>query len=222
MFERLAAEGMRQQSGRDTEGMALSFAVTWDYRCPFARNAHEHVLTGLAAGAAWDVTFVPFSLGQAHVAEGDTDVWDEPQKDTGLLALQAGVVVRDEFPDQFLQVHRELFAARHDHGLHIEDRDVVRDVLQRAGVDVDDVMRRVDDGSALAHVRKEHEAGVDEHKVWGVPTFIADGQSVFIRLMTRSKAGSDPKESIRSIERVLDLVTGWPDLNEFKHTSIPR
>ena len=28
------------------------FAVTWDYRCPFARNAHEHVLDGLAAGAA--------------------------------------------------------------------------------------------------------------------------------------------------------------------------
>jgi hypothetical protein len=36
------------------------FAVTWDYRCPFARNAHEHVLAGLADGADWDVTFVPF------------------------------------------------------------------------------------------------------------------------------------------------------------------
>ena len=34
----------------------------------------------------------------------------------GLLALQAGVVVRDRFPDQFHQVHRDLFAARHDTG----------------------------------------------------------------------------------------------------------
>jgi hypothetical protein len=25
-----------------------------------------------------------------------------------------------------------------------------------------------------------------------------------------------------TIERALDLVTGWPDLNEFKHTSIAR
>ena len=24
-----------------------SFSVTWDYRCPFARNAHEHVVAGL-------------------------------------------------------------------------------------------------------------------------------------------------------------------------------
>lgn len=47
-----------------------SFAVTWDYRCPFARNAHEHVLAGLAGGADWNVRFVPFSLGQVHVEPG--------------------------------------------------------------------------------------------------------------------------------------------------------
>ncbi|HET6911516.1 MAG TPA: DsbA family protein [Mycobacteriales bacterium] len=202
--------------------MALSFAVTWDYRCPFARNAHEHLLTGLEAGADWDVTFVPFSLGQAHVGEGDTDVWDEPGKDTGLLALQAGVVVRDLAPDAFLKVHRELFAVRHDHGKHIEDEAIVRDVLSTAGVDVDEVFRRIAEGSALEQVRKEHEAAVHDSHVWGVPTFIADGQAVFVRLMTRSPQGSEPKASIEAIERVVGLVTGWPDLNEFKHTSIPR
>jgi len=202
--------------------MALSFAVTWDYRCPFARNAHEHVLTGLAAGADWDVTFVPFSLGQAHVAEGDTDVWDEPAKDTGLLALQAGVVLRDLAPDTFLPVHRQLFAARHDHGKHIEDEAVVREVLTAAGADVDEVFRRISEGSALEQVRKEHEASVNDSRVWGVPTFIAGSQAVFVRLMTRSPEGSDPQASITAVERVLDLVAGWPDLNEFKHTSIPR
>src|SRR5688572_33244009 len=71
-----------------------TFSVTWDYRCPFARNAHEHVLEGLRAGAPWDVTFVPFSLGQVHVAEGEPDIWGRWQEDSGLLALQAGVVVR--------------------------------------------------------------------------------------------------------------------------------
>ena len=38
-----------------------SFAVSWDYRCPFARNAHEHLVDGLRGGANWDVTWVPFS-----------------------------------------------------------------------------------------------------------------------------------------------------------------
>ena len=54
-----------------------SFAVTWDYRCPFARNAHEHLAAALAGGADWDVTFLPFSLSQAHVPEGGAPVWDD-------------------------------------------------------------------------------------------------------------------------------------------------
>jgi len=202
--------------------MPTSFAITWDYRCPFARNAHEHVLAGLAAGADWDVTFAPFSLGQAHVAEGEPDVWDNPEKDTGLLALQAGVVVRDLDAAAFLRVHRALFAARHDEGLHIEDEQVVRAALVKSGVDADAVLARIADGSALEQVRKEHEAVVADGNVWGVPTFIAAGQSVFVRLMTRSPEGADPQPSITAIQRVLDLVIGWPDLNEFKHTSIPR
>src|SRR3546814_15224793 len=93
-----------------------AFAVTWDYRCPFARNAHEHIITALRAGAPWDVTFVPFSLGQVHVEEGEPDIWGRPQDDTGLMALQTGTVVRDRFPDQFLDAHEALFAAHHDPG----------------------------------------------------------------------------------------------------------
>ena len=46
----------------------LAFALTWDYRCPFAWKAHDHVVTALQGGADWDVTFLPFSLGQVHVA----------------------------------------------------------------------------------------------------------------------------------------------------------
>jgi protein-disulfide isomerase-like protein with CxxC motif len=202
--------------------MTLSFAVTWDYRCPFARNAHEHLLTGLAAGADWDVTFLPFSLGQAHVPEDGTSVWDDPSQDTGIIALQAGVVVRDSWPEAFPAVHRALFAARHDEALKLKDPDVVRQVLAAHGVDADEVFASIDDGSALKAVQADHEAYVGSHEVWGVPTFIAGDSAVFVRLMDRSPAGSDPEPSIRSIERVVDLLTGWPDLNEFKHTSVKR
>ena len=40
--------------------------------------------------------------------------------------------------------------------------------------------------------------------------------------MNRAKVGADPAESIAIIERTVDLLTGWTDLNEFKRTSIPR
>lgn len=202
--------------------MTRSFAVTWDYRCPFARNAHEHLLSALDAGADWDVRFLPFSLGQAHVEEGGTSVWDDPGQDTGLLALQAGVWVRDHLPERFRALHRALFAARHDEGLQIKEPDVIRAVLAANGVDAADVFAAIDDGSALKAVRAEHEGFVESHNVWGVPTFVSGEAAVFVRVMDRSKDGNDPEGSTRTIERILDLLEGWPELNEFKHTSIPR
>lgn len=197
-----------------------NFAVTWDYRCPFARNAHEHVIEGLRAGADWDVRFVPFSLGQAHVAEGEPDVWARPESDTGLLALRAGVVVRDRFSDRFLDVHQALFALRHDHGRHLEDEAEVRRVLTEQGVDADAVFEEIATGTPLQTVRDEHTAAVDDHDVWGVPTFVSGDNAVFVRLMHRPDG--DGALATRTIERVLDLLDGFPELNEFKHTSLKR
>jgi 2-hydroxychromene-2-carboxylate isomerase len=206
--------------------MARTFAVTWDYRCPFARNAHEHLLAGLAGGADWDVTFVPFSLGQVHVAEGEPPIWDRPDDDTGLFALRAGVAVRDRHPDAFPSVHRALFAARHDQGLAIREPEVVAAVLAEhlAPADVDAVLEAVESGDVLATVRKEHEAAADGPGVWGVPTFIDGERAVFVRLMDRNpgETDDDRERGRRTVERVLDLLDGFVELNEFKATRIPR
>jgi hypothetical protein len=197
-----------------------AFSVTWDYRCPFARNGHSHVVAGVRAGAPWDVTLVPFSLGQVHVAEGEPAIWGRWQEDSGLLALQAGVVVQDKFPDRFLDVHEALFAMRHDHGGQLRDEGEVRAVLEAQDVDADVVFEQIAGGAPIAAVQAAHESVARGQKVWGVPTFIVDDQAVFVRLMDR--AGADPAASIASVDRILDLLTGWPELNEFKHTSIPR
>ncbi len=197
-----------------------AFSITWDYRCPFARNANEHVLAGLDAGAEWDVTFTPFSLGQVHVAEGQAPIWDRPQEDSGLFALQVGTAVRDQFPDAFRAVHLDLFALRHDRGGDLRDRDAVAKVLADHGVDVDEVLAAVDSGDVLATVRREHEAAAADHEVWGVPTFIAGDGAAFVRLMDRP--GDDGSGSRASIERVLALLEYAPELNEFKHTSLSR
>jgi hypothetical protein len=119
-------------------------------------------------------------------------------------------------------VHRALFAARHDEALHLEDPEVVRGVLRDNKVDDAAVFALIESGDALNRVRVEHERYVDSHNVWGVPTFLAGDQSVFVRVMNRAQPGSDPEASITAVERTIDLLTGWPELNEFKHTSIPR
>jgi hypothetical protein len=200
--------------------MTASFTVTWDYRCPFARNAVEHVLLGLESGAPWDMRFAAFSLNQVHVQEGDIDVWDDPTMRSTLRAMQVGITVRDRFPDAFARVHRALFGARHDEGRDLRDDEILAAVLVEQGVDADDVFGAVDGGTPLDTFRREHERLVADHAVFGVPTFVAGGQAAFVRLMHRPHGDVDLARS--TIDRVLDLVTGSPDLNELKHTTIPR
>ena len=163
---------------------------------------------------------MPFSLGQVHVAEGEPDVWERPEADTGLLALQAGVVVRDRFPDRFLDVHEALFALRHDHGRHLEDEAECATCSPSTGVDADAVFAEIATGAPLETVRDEHDAAADDHDVWGVPTFVQGDDAVFVRLMDRPRATAPL--AIRTIERVVDLLDGFPELNEFKHTSLKR
>jgi hypothetical protein len=199
--------------------MTSSFAVTWDYRCPFARNAHEYLLTGLETGADWDVRFQPFSLDQAHVEDGQPPVWDRPHEFPGLLVNLAGVVVRDSYPDRFLEVHRALFAARHDEGRDVRDPDVIASVLKDHGVDATSVLAEIEDGWPLKTLQREHIEAADQHGVWGVPTFIQGDRAVFVRLLGRPD--EDSSTSIRTVERVLDLIGTFPNLNEFKYTKIP-
>ncbi len=206
-------EGSGRQGG-------AAFSVTWDYRCPFARNAHEHVVTGLEAGAPWRVDFVPYSLSQVHVPEGGTPVWKDPAKADDLLAMLGAIVVRDRFPDRFLTVHRALFVARHDEGRDLRRREVVADILGSNGVDATAVLAEVDEGRVLDEFRRAHEDAVKSHQVFGVPTFIVGERAVFVRLMTRP--GSDGALARTTVEHVLALIDDHPELNEFKHTSLDR
>ncbi len=199
--------------------MTLRFSVNWDYRCPFARIVHRHVVEGLLDGADWDVDFVPFSLGQVHVEEGESPIWERPDDDTGLLALQAAVVVRDTDPDRFPLVHRAIFEARHDGGAQIRDEAVLRGLLTEHGVDADAVFAEVATGKPLLTVRDEHTASVADLDVWGVPTFMAEGRAAFVRLMDLPVDAADAR---RQVEQVVAMLTGWTGLNEFKHTSLDR
>jgi 2-hydroxychromene-2-carboxylate isomerase len=195
--------------------MARSIAVTFDYRCPFAYNGHSSVIAALREGADLDVRYVPFSLDQTHVPEGETPMWERDPSEwgTGVLALLYGIAARDHFADQFLDAHLELFAARHVHGGKLDEEDVLREAIARAGLDPDAVAAVAHAPETLKTLGAEHTEMVDEHAVFGVPTFLEGDQAVFVRFMNRADAGD--------VQPLLDLLT-WTSLNEFKRTKIPR
>lgn len=196
-----------------------AFEVSYDYLCPFAHIAHEHVVDALRDGAPWKVTFTPWTLRQVHKDEGAPDVWDDPAKRDDLLALEASVAVRDGWPDQFLDVHQALFRARHDRSIKLANRDEVGAVLEEAGADVAKVFDIVDSGVPRAEVQASWQRLSDQFGAFGVPTFVVDDQAVFVRLMARPTSSGDATEAIEAIVRQLVDDTR---LNEFKRTRIPR
>ena len=131
-----------------------------------------------------------------------------------------GVVVRDQYPDRFLDAHVALFAARHDEGLDLRVPEVVAGVLDGAGVPGDKVVAEAGAGGAGAGDPPGPRAGGrPSWEVFGVPTFVLDDRAVFVRLMSRP-AGRRRAGPAHRFEGVLDLFDAQPDLNEFKYTTL--
>jgi hypothetical protein len=199
--------------------MPRSFGLTWDYRCPYGRIAHDHVVTGLLGGADWNVTFLPFSLGQPHVEPGMPPIWETPHLDSGIFALQVGIAARDTDPEKFLRFHHATFEYRHTRAGNLNDRGALAEMLSAAGFDADEIFALVDTGRPLATIGEEHSRYVQSHDVWGVPTFVVGDKAVFVRLL--DLAAGNAALAIDTVERILDNID-WDILNEFKHTSVPR
>ena len=195
-----------------------SFDLSFDYRCPFAKNIHLHVITALRAGADFDVNFAPWSLSQGSRGDGP-DVWNDPAYDADLLSLAVAVSVRDQQSEYFLDAHEAMFRARHDRAIRLVTMDEIRDVLAPLGVDMakvaaDVASRRPHDVIAASH--KEF----DRFEAFGVPTFVVNDDATFVRYM--SEPGDDAASSVELITSLLTLMTKRADLNEFKHTQLPR
>jgi hypothetical protein len=197
------------------EPVSRQIFVTFDYRCPFARNAHEAVVNAVREGVDIDYRFQSFSLDQVHVEEGSAPVWERPEGERGggVLALEWGIAIRDQFPDHFLDAHVAFFAARHDKGLKLDDASVLREAAAGVGLDADAVAAEVATGGPLKILGAEHAESVDRWAVFGVPTFCEGEEATFIRFMERGRTDD--------LARAVELLE-WSRFNEFKRTRVPR
>jgi predicted DsbA family dithiol-disulfide isomerase len=195
-----------------------SFDLSYDYRCPFAKNIHLHVLRALEVGADFDVTFVPWTMSQGYQDDGAPGVWNDTSFDAEHLSLAVSVSVRDQQPDLFLKAHEALFRARHELAVRLVTIEEIDSVLRPLGVDMEQV--RIDVASRRPHevIGKSHEE-FSTYEAFGVPTFVVNGDATFVRYMVPPT--DDGEASVKIIESLITLMTLQPDLNEFKHTRLP-
>ena len=194
--------------------MPREFAVTFDYRSPFARHLHMGVVAGLGNGRRWKPRFLPFSLDQVHVPEGEPAVWERSPdaRGSGVRALEWGLAVRDAFPERFGAFHLNTFAIRHVHGMRLTE-EALRNAATEAGLDADAVGDHVAGGAPIETLRAEHDEAVRRWSVFGVPTLIEGEEAAFVRLM-RPATPDDVDGLLDDLHRT--------DLNEFKRTRLPR
>jgi hypothetical protein len=194
------------------------FDISYDYRCPFAKNIHLHVITALRAGADFAVTFVPWTMSQGYKADGAPDVWDDPTRDPELLALAVSTSIRDQQPEHFLDAHETLFRARHERAIRLVTREEIEDALTPTAVDVDAAFDDVDSRRPFKVIGESFRE-FERYEAFGVPTFVVNGDATFVRYMTAPNG--DPAESIAVIDSLVTLMSTQSALNEFKHTKVP-
>ena len=193
------------------------FLLSYDYRCPFAKNIHLHVIWALARRCDFDVTFVPWTMSQGYRDEGAPDVWDDPERDSTFSSLAVSTSVHDLMPERFLDVHEALFRAV--------------TTAPFASSPSRDRRRRSRDWTSISAPIFEDVASRRPHKVigecfreferyeaFGVPTFVIDGDATFVRYM--NPPTDDPQASIALIESLVTLMSDQSALNEFKHTKV--
>jgi len=194
------------------------FAVSFDYRCPFAKNIHLHLIAALRDGAEFDVAFEPWTLSQGHRAEGSPDVWDDPAKEVDLLALAYGVAARDtQSREAFLEAHEALFRARHERGIRLASVDEIEQVLGETSIDLDAVRAEVASRRPYEVIAETYRR-FSKFDAFGVPTFVVGNDATFVRYMTAPTEGADSAAIISSL---VTLMATNPELNEFKHTRLP-
>jgi DSBA-like thioredoxin domain len=194
-----------------------AFQLSYDYRCPFAKNIHLHVVIALRAGADFDVTFVPWTMSQGYRVDGAPDVWDDPARDPEHLALAVSTSIRDLMPERFLDAHEALFRARHERAIRLVNDREITEALEGLQLDLKPIYEDV--ASRRPHkVIGESFREFEQYEAFGVPTFVVDGDATFVRYM--NPPTDDPTASISVIESLISLMSNESALNEFKHTKV--
>lgn len=151
------------------------------------------------------ITWKAFLLEQGNQPQSNSpDVWEDPDiTSRDLPPHEAARSVKHHFgPEAFERYHRKLFQAHHE-----EDRDITSSAtLEQLGneLDLDGslIHSNLENETFRTEIGKEHQHGVDEYDIFGVPTIVFEGtQPVFLKLDDGEWEGTEDVELFRDIFR---------------------
>ena len=133
-----------------------------------------------------DVTWKNFVLDQINSKNGpDWKIWEQDDRydSRSLLSLHAGESAKLQGRDAFERFHVSLLVARHGgRRLSLNDRGALAEVAREVGLDVPRFEQGLDDLSLLDNIARDHKEAVEQHGVFGTPTFLFEnGTSAYLK-----------------------------------------
>ena len=167
-----------------------------------------------------EIDWKPFILAQANSKEGaEWKAWEQA-KDTpelGLLAMRAAEAARRQGTKLFEAFQLALLKARHEDRKDLSNPEVVTSAAESSGLDMAKFRSDLEDKSIIQDLGKSHTEAVEEHGVFGVPTFIfPDGTSAFL------KTYQPPEEDAAEMfENLVNVMGKWKLIGEVKRPQPP-
>jgi hypothetical protein len=134
-----------------------------------------------------EITWKSFVLDQINSKKGsDWKLWEQDgayEASRSLLSLHAGESAKLQGRDAFERFHVALLIARHGgRRLSLTDRDALVGVAREVGLDVPRFEQGLDDLSLLENIARDHKEAVEQHGVFGTPTFLFEnGTSAYLK-----------------------------------------
>jgi predicted DsbA family dithiol-disulfide isomerase len=126
-----------------------------------------------------------FSLEQnSHSPDPEKKVWKSDSSRTrGVNAFRAAEAVRKQDIDLFKVFHELLLNAVHKEHRDIADSNFLKNIVQKAGVDMKRFMIDFNDPAILDTLAEDHFHAVNDLKIFGTPTFVFNSNNpVFLKI----------------------------------------
>ena len=174
------------------------------------------------SGTDFVVDWQPFSLSQANSKEGpDWKVWDQPDvhQTRSLAAAMAGEAARRQGAEAHGRFHLALLKARHggDSRVALNEDAPLLDVAREAGLDLARFKADSRDRSLLDVIASDHTEAVEEHGVFGTPTFVFEnGNALYLKTFV-----PPADESMDFFDHFVAIMADSPFVGELKRPQPP-
>jgi predicted DsbA family dithiol-disulfide isomerase len=132
--------------------------------------------------------------------------------------MQAGAAALQQGKDVFDAFNLELMKLKHSEGKDHGKRATIMEAAERAGLNLAQFQEDLEDDELLDIVREHYEEGVNEHGVFGTPTFVfPSDDSVYVQILPAPTA----EEAVPLWREFAATAKGRSNYREFKRTRRP-